>query len=99
MLLAENLKFLRKRRRKTQDDVAFALQIKRSTLNGYENGVGEPKLEKLISLADYYRIRIDDLVRKDLKKLPESKLRALELQPADQTNLTTASMSVSENTN
>lgn len=79
MLLAENLKFLRKRRKKTQDDVAFALQLKRSTLNGYENGIGEPKLEKLIILADYYRVRIDDLVRTDLKKLPESKLRELEL--------------------
>ena len=79
MLLAENLKFLRKRRKKTQDDVAFALQMKRSTLNGYENGVGEPKLEKLMKLADYFRVSIDDLVRTDLKKLPESKVRALEL--------------------
>ena len=78
MFLAENLKFLRKRRKKTQDDVAFALELKRSTLNGYENGIGEPKLERLIALADYYRIRIDDLVRKDLTKLPESKLRVLE---------------------
>jgi len=83
-LLSENLKFIRKRRKKTQDDVAFALQMKRSTLNGYENGVGEPKLEKLMALADYYRLRIDDLVRTDLKKLPESKLRALELLPVDQ---------------
>lgn len=85
MLLAENLKFLRKRRKKTQDDVAFTLQIKRSTLNGYENGIGEPKLEKLIILADYYKISIDNLVRTDLKKLPESKLRALELPESRQT--------------
>ena len=79
MFLSENLKFLRKRRKKTQDDVAFALQMKRSTLNGYENSVGEPKLEKLMALADYYKIRLDDLVRTDLKKLPESKLKALEV--------------------
>ena len=79
MFLADNLKFLRKRRKRTQDDVAFALQIKRSTLNGYENGIGEPKLEKLNTLANYYRIRIDDLVRNELSRLPESKLRAIEL--------------------
>ena len=79
MFLADNLKFLRKRRKKTQDDIAFALQMKRSTLNGYENGVGEPKLERLMALADYFRFSLDDLVRMDLKKLPESKLRALEL--------------------
>ena len=78
MFLAENLKFLRKRRKKTQDDVAFALNLKRSTLNGYENGIGEPKLERLIALANYFRVSIDDLVRKDLSRLPESKLRALE---------------------
>ena len=83
MFLADNLKFLRKRRKKTQDDVAFALQIKRSTLNGYENGIGEPKLERLITLADYYRFRIDDLLRKDLSKLSESKLQAIELSPLD----------------
>jgi transcriptional regulator with XRE-family HTH domain len=87
MFLAENLKFLRKRRKKTQDDVAFVLQMKRSTLNGYENGVGEPKLEKLIILADYYRIRIDELVRTDLRKLPESKLRNMELLLVDEHQL------------
>ena len=79
MFLADNLKFLRKRRKKTQDDVAFALHLKRSTLNGYENAVGEPKLEKLMALADYYRVSMDDLVRKDLSKLPESSLRSLEI--------------------
>lgn len=66
MFLADNLKFLRKQRKKTQDDVAFTLEIKRSTLNGYENGISEPKAERLIILADYYRISIDDLLRKDL---------------------------------
>ena len=86
MFLADNLKFLRKRRKKTQDEVAFALQLKRSTLNGYENGIGEPKLERLMALADYFRFSLDDLVRMDLKKLPESKLRALELiETAQQT--------------
>jgi transcriptional regulator with XRE-family HTH domain len=79
MFLASNLKFLRNRRKKTQDDVAFILEIKRSTLNGYENGVGEPKLRKLMALADYYRFMIDDLVRTDLQQLPESKLKELEV--------------------
>ncbi|MBK0403075.1 helix-turn-helix transcriptional regulator [Adhaeribacter sp. BT258] len=79
--MRENLKFLRKRRKKTQDDVAYALKIKRSTLNSYENGICEPKLERLIALAEYYRISIDDMIRRELKKMPESKLRAVELMP------------------
>jgi transcriptional regulator with XRE-family HTH domain len=78
MILANNLKFLRKRRKRTQEEVAFALQLKRSTLNGYEHGKGQPNLARLIALAQYYRFRLDDLVCRDLRQLPESQLRALE---------------------
>jgi transcriptional regulator with XRE-family HTH domain len=78
MFLASNLKFLRKRRKRTQDEVAFALQLNRSTLNGYENGVGQPNLERLAALANYYRFSLDDLVCRDLSRLPESQLQALE---------------------
>jgi transcriptional regulator with XRE-family HTH domain len=78
MFLASNLKFLRKRRKRTQDEVAFALQLKRSTLNGYEHGVGQPNLERLVALSNYYRFRLDDLVCRDLSRLPESQLQALE---------------------
>ena len=42
MNFASNVKFLRKRKNRTQDDVAVALNMKRSTLSGYENGVAEP---------------------------------------------------------
>ena len=49
MYFASNIKFLRKRRGRTQDDVAFALNLKRSTLSGYENGVAQPGIEILIS--------------------------------------------------
>lgn len=85
MFLATNLKFLRKRRKRTQDEVAFALEIKRATLNGYENGIGEPKLERLLAIAAYYRFSIDDLLQRDLSKLPESKLQALEVTPLKMT--------------
>lgn len=77
MFLASNLKFLRKRRKRTQEEVAFALQLKRSTLNGYEQGVGQPNLERLVALARYYRFCLDDLVCRDLSRLPESQLQAL----------------------
>ena len=51
MLFSTNIKFLRKRRSKTQDDVATALNMKRSTLSGYENEVSEPNIEALVSLS------------------------------------------------
>ena len=43
-IFSQNIKLLRKRRKRTQDDVALALDIKRSTLSGYENEVAQPSM-------------------------------------------------------
>ncbi len=74
-----NIKLLRKRRGRTQDDVAFALGMKRSTLSGYENGVAQPGLEALGAFSAYFKVSIDTLVKTDLGRLTESQLRQLEL--------------------
>jgi transcriptional regulator with XRE-family HTH domain len=78
MYFNSNLKFLRKRMGRTQDDVASALGMKRSTLSGYENGIAQPGIEALVSFSKYFSIAIDTLVRVELEKLPESQLRQLE---------------------
>ena len=39
MFLKENLKLLRKRRKRSQEDVAKSLNLTRSAYNSYENGV------------------------------------------------------------
>jgi len=59
MYFTSNIKFLRKRRSRTQDDVASALNLKRSTLSGYENGIAQPGIEILISFSGYYNMSID----------------------------------------
>jgi len=69
---------LRKRRGRTQDDVAFALEMKRSTLSGYENGVAQPGLEALVAFSRYFNVSIDTLVKTDLTTLAESQLSQLE---------------------
>ena len=63
---------------RTQDDVAFALGMKRSTLSGYENNVAEPGMEALVAFSVYFNVAIDTMVKVDLTKLPESQLRQLE---------------------
>ncbi len=73
-----NIKLLRKRRGRTQDDVAHALGLKRSTLSGYENGVAQPGLETLVSFSRYFNVSIDTLVKTDLAALQESQLSQLE---------------------
>ncbi len=74
----KNIKLLRKRRGRTQDDVAFALGLKRSTLSGYENGVAQPGLETLAAFSRHFNVSIDTLVKTDLTSLAESQLSQLE---------------------
>ena len=78
MYFGSNIKFLRKRRELTQEDVAGTLNLKRSTLNNYENLASQPGMETLISFSDYYKIAIDTLIRVDLTKIPESQVRQVE---------------------
>jgi transcriptional regulator with XRE-family HTH domain len=78
MYFASNIKFLRKRRGRTQDDVAVALNLKRSTLSGYENGVAQPGIDILISFSGYLNMSIDTILKIDMTKLSESQLGELE---------------------
>jgi transcriptional regulator with XRE-family HTH domain len=78
MSFADNIKFLRKRRGRTQDDAAFAMNLKRSTLSGYENGVAQPGIEVLISFSSYFNISVDTLLKVDITRLSESQLGELE---------------------
>jgi transcriptional regulator with XRE-family HTH domain len=63
---------------RTQDDVASSLNMKRSTLSGYENGIAQPAMEALIAFSNYFNIAVDTLIRVDLSMLPESQMRQLE---------------------
>ena len=78
MFFSTNIRFLRKRHSKTQDDVAAALNMKRSTLSGYENEVSEPNIEALIALSKYFNVAIDTLIKVDLTKIGEFQLSQLE---------------------
>src|ERR1035437_6132859 len=78
MIFASNIKLLRKRHKHTQDEVAIALNMKRSTVSGYENEVAQPGIDILIAFSKYYNIAIDTLVKEDLSLLSESKLTQVE---------------------
>jgi len=78
MYFTSNIKFLRKRRGRTQDDVAAVLNLKRSTLSGYENGVAQPGIDILVSFSGYFNMSIDTLLKIDMTGLSESQLGELE---------------------
>lgn len=76
---AGNLKFLRKRRKLSQDMLAENLGMTRAKLNSHENGHSKsPAIEDLLLCADYFRMSVDTLLRVDLSKLSELKIADLE---------------------
>ncbi|MBN2774042.1 MAG: helix-turn-helix domain-containing protein [Prolixibacteraceae bacterium] len=77
MYFADNLKFLRQRRRKSQADLADILELTRTTLSGYEKNV-QPPFRVLIKIAEYFNISLDALIRYDLKQLSEFQLSQIE---------------------
>lgn len=78
MHFSTNLRLLRKRKGRTQDDVASSLGINRSTYNNYENRIAKPGVDVLLAFSDYFGTAIDTLIKVDLSKLAESQLSQLE---------------------
>jgi transcriptional regulator with XRE-family HTH domain len=62
----QNLKYLRKLRSWTQEEMAGKLGIKRSLLGAYEEGRAEPRTEVLERVSDIFRVSIDELLRIEL---------------------------------
>lgn len=78
-LWSSNITFLRNRRKLSQEDLAQALGISRSKLAALESGATKnPSLEDLVKISDCFHIAIDQLVRTDLSKMGELRLRELE---------------------
>jgi len=74
-----NLKFLRERKKISQEALAGKLHITRSKLNALESGQTKaPQPEDYLAISDYFRISIDSLLKVDLAKLGELHLRELE---------------------
>ena len=69
-MLAENLLYLRKRNRLTQEQVAGAVGVSRQALSKWETGESAPDIDNCIALANFYDVTLDDLVR----YIPEEQL-------------------------
>ena len=76
--ISSNLKYLRKRKGITQDELASVLEMKRSTLSGYENKVAQPGLEEIIRFAAFFHISVDFLLLQNIEEISEFRLQELE---------------------
>ena len=61
--LVRNLKRLRKEKELTQRQVATILNMHRSNYSKVENGERELSIESIITLADFFEMTVDELVR------------------------------------
>ena len=77
-VFGSNIKLLRSRRGRSQEETAIALEVKRSSYSGYENGTAEPSFELLVRLSEYFKVSLDRLLKDDLNALGESQLGILE---------------------
>lgn len=67
MILANNIRYLRKAHNYSQDKLAELLGYKSfTTIQKWESGVAEPPFKTLAKLAEIFRVDIDDLAKVDL---------------------------------
>lgn len=60
--LSKNIKTFRQHLGLTQEQLANALNGKKSLISNYENGYSTPDIETLIKLADIFNVSLDELV-------------------------------------
>ena len=61
--IGKNLAILRKKFRYSRKDIAELLGVNEMTVGVYERGEKNPSIPKLIKLADYFAVSLDDLIR------------------------------------
>jgi transcriptional regulator with XRE-family HTH domain len=64
--LASNLKYLRKKQRFSQGELADEFCVARTTMGDYERGKTEPNLDMLIKISKKFDVSIHELILKDL---------------------------------
>lgn len=79
IFFGSNLKFLRERKKMSQEELAKILNVTRAKLGALETGhTKSPQPEDYIEISNFFKISIDSLLKVDIGKLGELKLRELE---------------------
>ena len=61
-MFSSRIKALRKEKKKTQNDLATYLNVRRSTYGEYERGIITPPYDKIKAIADYFEVSVDYLM-------------------------------------
>lgn len=61
-IFMENLTWLRKINRLTQEQLALKVGVSRESITKWENGKIEPTIESIVKLADVFEVNVDELL-------------------------------------
>jgi len=64
--IGKNIRKIRMSKKLTQTEFAELFDLKRTAVGSYEEGRAEPKIDTLIKIADYFKLSLDNLMRKEL---------------------------------
>lgn len=68
MSFQDRLRYFREIAGMKKADIARLLNLQYSTYDNYERGTGEPKLNKLIEMADLLNVSLDDLLGREIPR-------------------------------
>lgn len=83
MSLGNNISFLRKQKKLTQEQLAGRMNVTRQTVSRWESDEVVPELERLVEMCGIFSCKLDALVREDLSGQSEiySEIRLKRIAP------------------
>jgi transcriptional regulator with XRE-family HTH domain len=66
--LAKNIRLLRKKSSKRQEDIGFLVHKGQTTIGNWETGKSQPNIEELLVISNFFDISVDILLKVDLAK-------------------------------
>ena len=73
-----NIRFLRERKKMSQEELSASLDLSRNKLQALESGkTVNPSVIDLLNFSEYFKVSIDSLLKVDLMKLGEFKVKEL----------------------
>lgn len=76
--LNENLKFLRRKKGLTQQELADELGVNRANIGSYEENRSEPRLGTMLKICNYFQITVDELLITDLNRVSSNDMAIAE---------------------
>ncbi len=87
MTFSEKLKYLRKEKGISQEELTQVIHVTRQSVSKWEMGTAYPDIEKLKMLSDFYEITLDDLMNQEKIESTGNNKEKIEMDEEDEDDL------------